>query len=238
MSTQATFTTDQITAAKAIASADVKVHHAAAVVGQALALVKADDQTALTAFWKALGAEMNYGPHADYWATHNTGGRKAVSTWAAFYRAADRLSFDRSLAFTAGKVPTVAAIRAFTTGADSLDVDKLTASLTGKDAQPFHVKAVKDALGIIKRGAQPAKGKGKGKGKGDKDAEKAAKAIKDGATAQAKAIVKTAKDDAKAVTLGRMVSFIEDQADDAMLDALTAAIAKRRARNAAAESIG
>lgn len=230
--TAATFTTEQIKAAKAIASADVKVHHAASVVGEALALVKADDQTALTAFWKALGAEMNYGPHADYWAAHNTGGRKAVSTWAAFYRAAERLGFPASLAFTAGKVPTVAAIRAFTTGADSLDVEKLMAALTGKDAQPFHVKAVKDAIGVISRGP---KGKGKGKAK---DAEKEAKAIKDGAKAQAKAIVKTAKDDAKAVTLGRMVSFIEDQADDAMLDALTAAIERRRARNAAAESVG
>jgi hypothetical protein len=232
----ATFTPDQVEAAKAIAKHDVSVHHAAAVVGEALALVQADDQVALTAFWKALSAEMSYGPHAEFWATHNTGGRKAVSTWAAFYRAAESVAFDRSLAFTAGKVPTVAAIRAFTTGANSLNVKKLTADLTGKDPVAFTVQAVKDAMGAIKRGPSP-KGKGKGKGKGT-DAEKEAKAIKDGAKAEAKAMVKTAQDDAKAVTLGRMVSFIADQADAEMIKAIRKACTDAERRMAAADAIG
>ena len=233
--TNPTFTPEQVEAAKAIARQDIKVWHAAAVIGPALAEIAADDQKALTAFWKSLAGSMSYGPHADYWSTHNTNGRKSVTLWAAFYRAAARLKFDTALAFTAGTVPTIASITAFTTGADSLNVKKLTAALTGKDAQPFTVKAVKDALGVISRGP---KGKGKGKTKAEKEAAKAAKAVTDAAKADAKAIVKTAEDDAKAVTLGRMVSFIEDKADDAMLDALAAAIEKRRARNAAAAAIG
>ena len=101
-----TFTPEMVDAAKAIAKADVKLWHAAAVIGPALATISADDQKALTAFWKALAGEMSYGPHADYWSTHNTGGRKMVSLWAAFHRAAKAVKFDSALAFTDGKVPT------------------------------------------------------------------------------------------------------------------------------------
>lgn len=223
MSALHAFTTEQVKAAKAIASADVKVHHAASVVGVALAKIQADDQTALTAFWKALGASMNYGPHAEYWATHNTGGRKAVSTWAAFYRAAKAIGFDHALAFTDG-IPTVAAVRAFTTGAGNINVKALTDALQGD--QSFNVKTVKDALGVIKRGP-----KAKAKAVKAEDAEqvKAAKA-------EAKAIVAEAKDDAKAVTLGRMVAFIAEQADETMLAAIEKAVTEARRRMAAAEA--
>ena len=226
----ATFTIAEVKAAKAIASADVKVHHAASVVGVALARIQADDQSALTAFWKALGAEMKYGPHAEYWATHNTGGRKAVSTWAAFYRAA-AVKFNHALAFANG-IPTVAAVRAFTTGAESLNVEALTEALSGDDAEPFTVKAVKDALGVIKRGPKAAKVT-----KADKAVAEAVKAAKAEAKAEAKAIVAKAKDDAKAVTLGKMVSFIAEQADEAMLSAIEKAVTQARARMAAAEAI-
>lgn len=227
---KATFTEDQVEAAKAIAKADVKVWHAASVIGPVLAEIPADDQTALTAFWKSLAGEMSYRPHAEYWGTHNTGGRKMVSFWAAFYRAAKDHGFDPALAFSGGTVPTMASVKAFTTGRDSLDIGKLTASLTGKGARPFCLATVKDALAIVKRGP-------KTKTKADKATKAATKAITDEARAEAKAIVAEAHNDQKAVTLGRIVSFIAKQADPEMLAPIDAAVKQAKARIAAAEAI-
>ena len=244
--TKATFTKDQISLAEAIAKNDIRVTltvwEGAAVFGPLVAKFKADDQTGLTAFWKSLAGEMTIPAHAEYWTSHGSSGRKYASDWAAFYRNAKAKRFDTKLAFSGGATPTVASVRAFNQGLASLNISKLTASLKGKaatktreavKAKPFCVAVVKDALGVITKGANVKVTTTKA----DKATQKINADAIDAAKADAAAIRSEAANDAKANTLASIVDFIAREADDTLVKAVRVACDQAAARLGAAAAI-
>lgn len=211
-------------AAKAIAKADVSVWKSAKAIGADLSANAGDasDKAARSAYFDALAATLTYGPHKAYWSAHNATGRNRATVWASAYAKAVDLGLDLD-ALCTESFPSREAVAAFVKQA----VDGKRFAKAIANGQPFTVPTVVECSAITKAPSR------KPITKADRKAEQAEQAE---AKAEAKAIVAEAKDDAKAVTLGRMVRFIAEQADEAMLDAITKAVKQAKARIAAAES--
>lgn len=216
-------------AAKAIARDDISVWRAAITIGQELATVPTD-KAARAEYWSALVGTLSYGPHRDYWSAHNASGRNRATIWATAFAKAEAEGFPMAEAIAAS-FPSQRTIQAF--NSQAVRFDDLAEAILGGAA--FTVPTVTKHSAIAKRGPKAAKGTKATKA--DKATAKAAKAVADEAKAEAKAIVATAKDDAKAVTLGRMVHFIAEQADAEMLAAIDKAVTQAKRRLAAAEAV-
>lgn len=225
-------TPEAVEAAKAIAKVGPIVWREAVHIGRCLAAIDVDDQKAREGFWKALAAEMTYGPHKTYWSDHNSNGRNSATVWAQAFVVCQRVGLDTSLMFSAGTVPTMASVKALIGGRDSVDVKALTASLTGKGAKPFGIVTVKAAMPTIKRGVKTTTKAAKG----DAESVTAGKAIVAAAKVEAADIRHQAANDTKAHTLASIVDFIARNGDAVTVKAVRVACDQAASRLATADA--
>lgn len=225
--TSITISAEAAEAAKAIAKADSSVWRSAKAIGADLAANAGDasDKAERSAYYDSLAASLSYGPHKVYWAQKNATGRNRATVWASAYAKAVDLGLDLDKLAEAS-FPSREAVAAFV----KLAVNGKQFAKAIADGQPFTVPTVAECAGISKATRKPIT-------KADRKADTADVAVTDDAKAEAKAIVAEAKDDAKAVTLGRMVHWIAEQADAEMLKAITKAVKQAERRIAAAEAV-